>query len=106
MRPPAPDGVPGGGTTRSGLAIASLILGIGGVAIPVFIFFSPVGAPAAVGDFTFLLGLAASIVGLVLGILAQRQTRSGMSLAGIILSAIGIFGAIVVFIFALLMSFR
>jgi hypothetical protein len=62
----------------NGKAIASLILGTLSL---VFIFIFP-----QVGWIGILLG----IVGLILGIIANKERRSGMGTAGIVLSAIGI----------------
>ncbi|OII12450.1 DUF4190 domain-containing protein [Curtobacterium sp. MCBA15_008] len=72
----------------NGLSIGSLVLGIVGV----------------VFSFLFVwVGLIASIIGLVLGIIARRRPTSsrGMVLAGIILSAIGLVLSIVFIIIAL-----
>ena len=58
-------------------AVASLVLGILSL---VCIFF---------GYFT-LVGIVMGIVGLVLGIAANKEAKSGMGTAGIVLSAIGL----------------
>lgn len=62
---------------QNGKAIASLVLGIVSL---VFIF---------TGNFA-LLGVAAGIVGLVLGISARKENPSGMATAGIVMSVIGL----------------
>lgn len=59
---------------REGKAIASLVLGI----CSAILWLCP------------LVGLATSIVGLVLGLQARKERRSGMATAGIVLSSIGL----------------
>ena len=67
-----------------GLAISSLVLGIVGV---VFSWFVP------------FIGIVGGIVGLILGILARKKGQpKGMSLTGIILSAVAIVLAIIAII--------
>ncbi len=61
----------------SGKAVASLVLGIIGLLFVFTVFFSPV---------SIILG----IVGLVLGIISVKKARSGLGIAGIILSSISL----------------
>lgn len=72
----------------NGLAVGSLVLGIVGVVFSILFVW---------------VGLIASIIGLVLGLVARRRPSSsrGMVLAGIILSAIGIVLSIILIIVAL-----
>jgi len=63
----------------SGKAITSLVLGI----CSLFLWLCP------------LAGLPVSIIGLVMGIQGVRQRSSGMAIAGIILSAIGLLATLV-----------
>lgn len=58
-------------------AVASLVLGIIGV---VCIFFG----------YSSLVGIAVSVVGLILGIQVQKEAPEAMSKAGVILSAIAL----------------
>ena len=58
-----------------GLAIASLCLGIGGI---------------LVGCCVAIVGLIMCVAGLILGIVANNQQKSGVGLAGIIVSGVGI----------------
>jgi len=78
----APIGYGMGQAGNSGMAIASLVLGIVGLVL----------------CWVPLLGLAASIVGLILGIKGQRSTGKGMAIAGIVLSSIGLFISAIIFI--------
>lgn len=61
----------------NGKAIASLVLGILSL---VCIFFG----------YGALLGIVFGIIGLVLGISANKEAKSGMGTAGIVMSAIGL----------------
>lgn len=73
---PVPRSAPAGrlaATGKRGVATASLVLGI----LAVLLGF-------------FVVGIGTGIVGLILGIIAHKRRRSGVSLAGIILSAVGI----------------
>lgn len=63
-----------GGNGGKGMAIASMVLGIVSVTICC----------------CSVIGLVTSIVGLILGIIAQKNQKSGFALAGIITSAFGI----------------
>ncbi|WP_420367756.1 hypothetical protein [Curtobacterium sp. L1-20] len=71
-------------SSSNGMAIASLVLGIIGT---------------VVGLFIPIIGVIGGVVGLILGILARRRSLSrGIVLGGIILSAIAIVVGIVGFI--------
>lgn len=61
----------------NGKAIASLVLGI----ISLVCIFFGYGA---------LLGIASGVVGLVLGINSNKEGKTGMATAGIVMSAIGL----------------
>ena len=74
-------------TETKGLAIASLVLGIAGVIFSFLVTF---------------VGFVAGIVGLILGILARKKGQpKGMTLTGIILSAVAIVLSIILFIIAI-----
>lgn len=64
----------------NGKAIASLVLGI--VSLVCVLFTSTV--------FMGVIGIACGVVGLVLGITANKEAKSGMGTAGIVLNAIGL----------------
>ncbi len=72
--PPAPAG------DKKGLAIASLVLGI----------------LSLCAAFVWWCGSPVSIVGLVLGFLGLKSSGKGMAIAGIILSAVGLFLMIII----------
>ncbi len=61
----------------NGKAVASMILGI--VSLVCILF----------GTFAFI-GMIAGIVGLVLGISANKEGKTGMATAGVVMSAIGL----------------
>ncbi|MBO0703252.1 MAG: DUF4190 domain-containing protein [Candidatus Dormibacteraeota bacterium] len=76
---------------RRGLAITSLVLGIVavvGVMMGVFFNF----------PLLLYLGILTGIAGLVLGLIARPRDRSGVGLAGVILSAVGLGCGIFIFL--------
>ena len=66
-----------------GMAIASLCLGIGGIIVGLLLNCCLFG----VGS---VIGIIMCIAGLILGIVANNQQKSGVGLAGIIVSGVGI----------------
>lgn len=64
---------PAAAPKKSGMGIAAMVCGIASI----------------VFCFVFYIGIPCGIVGLVLGIVANRKEKSGMALAGIITGAIG-----------------
>ena len=75
------------------LAITSLVFGVISIVGDLLMFLA--------GN-AFYIGILAGIVGLVLGIVANVQRRSGVGITGLILSAVGIAGAIILLVIAIL----
>lgn len=65
---------------NNGKAIASLVLGIAALVLAVF----------AGMAFYGWIGTICGIVGLILGVMAKKESPSGMATAGIVLSIIGL----------------
>ena len=80
-------------------AIASLVLGILSLIFAIFSWF-PVIVIVVLG--TFGIGIVLAVIGLVLGIIANKKEKSGIGTTGIILSSISL-GMYALFLVALVL---
>ena len=69
-------------------AIASLVLGILSVICILYNWFLVFGGDFEIG--IFAIGAVTSVIGMVLGIAANKEAKSGMGTAGIVLGAISL----------------